>query len=282
MSGRAVRLLAALTLALVLATHGQAVHLPHVHPHLPHPRLHIPHHLPHFLQPQLPPWFHTPAWFRRLGHHLLRFMSHHEASGLFVIVFAEELGIPFPAPGDVAVAWAGYLVAIGQLSHALAYVCVVGGAVTGSFCLFTISGRLGQPFLRRYGRYVGLDDDRLARAERAFRRWGVWAIVIGRLIPGLRILISAFSGAFGIPTWIFVPAVAVSSTIWATVFLELGRALGPRTQLLVSLVPADLLPILVLLLLLLAGLYLAYEHAWRPRLLARRRAREKRATHRGQ
>jgi membrane protein DedA with SNARE-associated domain len=224
-------------------------------------------------------WFDAPDWLEHFGwlHQVTRGVVHlitqHQTTGLFLVIFAEELGIPLPTPGDVAIALGGYLTLTGAIPYPLAYVAVVGGAVSGSFCLFTISRHVGHRFLLRFGRYVGLDEERLASAERAFRRWGPWAIIIGRQIPGMRIVLSAFAGAFHVPYRVFVPSVAISATIWAAIFIELGRLLGPRVVALLRILPTSLFPLLALGIVLLAALYLVYEHAWRPRLRARRERR---------
>jgi membrane protein DedA with SNARE-associated domain len=216
-------------------------------------------------------WFTSPTWFHHFGRLLAHFVALHQTIGLFLVIFAEEMGIPLPAPGDVAITWAGYLTTTNAIPHAMAYVAVVAGAVLGSFCLYSISRRFGHRFLVRFGRYVGLDEERLQRVERAFRRWGPWAIIIGRHIPGLRIVISACAGAFSVPAKIFVPCVAISATIWAAIFIELGRTLGRDSRLLFRIVPVHLLPLLVLVLVVLFMLYTAYERAWLPRARSRRR-----------
>jgi len=229
----------------------------------------------------LPPWVQAPDWFwpatRAIGH----FVRAHQAIGLFLVIFAEELGIPLPAPGDAAITYGGYLTTTGAIPLPLAYVAVVTAATTGSTCLYALSRRFGHPFLVRFGPYVGLTAERLDRAERAFRRWGPWAVIIGRHVPGMRIVLSAFAGVFELPLRLFVPCVLISSTIWAAIFLELGRALGRNSRLLFRVVPAHLLPLGFVLLALIWALWLVYEHRWRPRAEARARARQE-AADRGQ
>lgn len=110
-----------------------------------------------------------------------------------------------------------------------------------------------------------MTDERLVRAERLFKRWGPWAIIIGRHIPGMRIVLSALSGILGVPHRVFVPCVLVSASIWAAIFLELGQRLGPRVRGLFTLFPAHLLPWLILGLILLVIGYLAYEHGFKPK-----------------
>jgi membrane protein DedA with SNARE-associated domain len=222
-----------------------------------------------------PAWFWSPIWVHHLDHLLGRFITHHQVIGLFLVIFTEELGIPLPAPGDVAIMWGGFMTTRGQIPYPVAYVAVIGGAVLGSLCLFSVSRRFGHPFLVRFGHYIALDQDRLHRAERAFRRWGPWAIIIGRHVPGMRVVLSAFAGAFNVPTRIFVPAVAISAAVWAAIFIEVGRVLGRNSRLLFRILPSHLFPLLVLVVIVLAGLYLAYEHAGRPYLKARREERRR-------
>jgi membrane-associated protein len=205
-------------------------------------------------------WLETPHWLwpatRAIGH----FVRDHQALGLFLVIFAEELGIPLPAPGDAAITYGGYLTTTGAIPYPLAYVAVVGGAVTGSFCLYALSSRYGHPFLVRFGPYLGLTADRLERAERAFQRWGPWAVIFGRHIPGMRIVLSAFAGAFGIRKRVFVACVLVSSAAWAAIFLELGRMLGRNSRLLFRLFPAHLMPVALLVVILVWAVWVAHEH----------------------
>src|SRR5215472_2797491 len=180
----------------------------------------------------IPGWLETPHWlvpFTRAIGHLIRTQA---GVGLFLVIFAEELGIPLPAPGDAAITYGGYLTTTGAIPLPLAYLAVVLAATTGSFCLYSLSRRFGHPFLVRFGPYVGLTAERLERAELAFARWGPWAVIIGRHIPGMRIVLSAFAGVFELRRRVFVPCVLLSSAIWAAIFLELGRVLGRNSRLL--------------------------------------------------
>jgi membrane-associated protein len=217
------------------------------------------------VQASLQGWPEMPSWFHALTRDLGHFVREHQTLGLFLAIFAEELGIPLPAPGDVVIAWGGYLTTTGAIPYPAAYLAVVGGAVTGSFCLYSLSKRFGHPFLLRFGRYIGLYPERLAKAERAFQRWGPWAIIVGRHIPGMRIVLSAFAGVFKVRARVFVPCVLVSASVWAFIFLEIGRLLGRNSRYLFRLFPAHLFPILLLLLVAAAVIWLAFEHGWRAR-----------------
>src|SRR5579859_5561340 len=123
-----------------------------------------------YLATRLPGWLREPSWWRPFTHAIRVFLMEHQAAGLFLVIFAEELGIPLPAPGDVAIAYGGYLTTTGAIPYPLAYLAVVGGAVIGATINTTISRRYGRPFIQRFGRYIGVTEDKLKWAEQAFKR----------------------------------------------------------------------------------------------------------------
>ena len=217
-----------------------------------------------FLTNEFLAWVREPSWWRSLVHAVRLFVLEHQTGGLFFVIFFEELGVPLPVPGDVAIAYGGYLTTTGAIPFPMAFLAVVGGAVLGSACNLTISRRFGRPLIQRFGPYLGITDERLAWAERIFKRWGPWAIIVGRQIPGMRIVLSALSGILEVPYGVFIPCVAVSASIWAVIFLELGRLLGPRARVLFGVFPAHLVPWIALGLIMVAIGYLAYEHGFKP------------------
>jgi membrane protein DedA with SNARE-associated domain len=213
----------------------------------------------------IPGWLQEPTWWRPLTHAVRVFLMHHQSGGLFLVIFLEELGVPLPAPGDVAIMYGGYLTTTGAIPYPLAYLAVVAGAVLGSACNLTISRRYGRPFIKRFGKYIGVTDQKLGRAEHIFRRWGPWAIIVGRHIPGMRIVLSALSGILDVPYRVFIPCVFVSALIWAAIFLEIGRRVGPRIREMFLIFPAHLIPWVLLGLALLVIGYLGYEHGFKPK-----------------
>jgi len=217
------------------------------------------------LSDNLPGWLQEPNWWRPLTHAVRIFVLQHQTAGLFIVIFLEELGVPLPAPGDVAIAYGGYLTTTGAIPYPLAYVAVVSGAVLGSACNLTLSRRYGRPFIQRFGKYVGVTEGKLVRAEGIFKRWGPWAIIFGRHIPGMRIVLSALSGILGVPYRVFIPCVFVSALIWAAIFLEVGRRVGRRVREAFLIFPAHLIPWVALGLALAVIGYLGYEHGFKPK-----------------
>lgn len=141
---------------------------------------------------------------------------------LFILLTAEEAGIPLPVPGDLVIAYAGFLSFQGHLNWAAVFFVCLAAVALGSFILYSISLRWGHPLIERYGRYLRLTPERISRAEDFFRHRGGLAIVVGRLTPGLRTATSAVSGLFEVPVWIFVPSTLLASAFWVAAFLALG------------------------------------------------------------
>src|SRR4051812_4423476 len=136
----------------------------------------------------------------------LRFLDEHAQLALFVWLLLEEAGLPMPLPGDLIVLAAGARLAQGGTFWLIPLALVSIATMAGSTVLFWASRRGGRPLLARYGRYLQLDANRLARSEAFLQRRGFFAVVVGRLTPGLRVATTVAAGAFGVPYRQFLPA----------------------------------------------------------------------------
>ena len=158
-------------------------------------------------------------------HAILAFYLVHEFTALFLLLFLEEAGIPLPVPGDVLVAWAGAHHAHSP-GYALTVLAVCGaGVFLGSSLLYAVMRWRGRPLLEKYGRYVHLSEKRLNRMEGWFRRHGVWAILCGRMIPGLRMPTTVMAGLSDVPYRVYAPTCAVTAVAWAALYFYLGEVL---------------------------------------------------------
>ena len=214
---------------------------------------------------------------RTLAQLLLRIYHQHHFAALFWLVFIEEAGVPIPLPGDTLVMFAGL-----EPRRTLLYDAAVIGLTTlavfcGSSVLYAFMRRGGRPFLAKYGRYLRLHEERLDRIERWFVRRGPLALILGRLIPGLRIPTTAMAGLSGLPYTVYAPTCAVAALIWATLYFFLGvfieRGARVLTTLATGLVDEVSKPVFALLLILLltAGGGALHLHLHQRRRRRRRR-----------
>ena len=103
------------------------------------------------------------------------------------------------------------LLAIGWLVSAL------GDSIT-----FLLGRRLGRPFLLRSGRGIGLTEERLARVDRWFDRYGPVAACFGRLLPLVRPFGPFLAGASRLEYRRFLPWNVLGCLLFALVFVGLG------------------------------------------------------------
>lgn len=150
--------------------------------------------------------------------------------GAFGLLFIEEAGVPILLPGDVMVMYTGYQVSLENLEYWQALIGCVLAVVGGSSILYWISRRYGGRIIGRYGRYVHCPPERIEAVRPVMRRWGILAVIFGRHIPGMRIPITVLSGMVRFPYPQFAIGVAISTTIWAGIFLLVGIRLGPAVE----------------------------------------------------
>jgi membrane protein DedA with SNARE-associated domain len=164
------------------------------------------------------------AWIRPL-------LQRYNYMAGFGLLYVEESGIPLPVPGDIFVMYVGAHVPRNPLSWLVAWIGLIGVVVLGATNLFFISRRFGRRLAHgRFAHVVHLSPERLERAEKWFARYGVLAIIFGRHIPGFRVPITLAAGVFRVPYPMFAASVAVSTAIWAGVFLIVGINFGGRLE----------------------------------------------------
>jgi membrane protein DedA with SNARE-associated domain len=132
------------------------------------------------------------------------------------VVGIESLGIPLP--GEVVLVSAALLASRSELAVSPIWVALAAlvGAVVGDSIGYAIGRRYGIALLekagRRFPKHFG--PSHLALAERAFARWGVLTVIIGRFIAILRILAGPLAGALRMPYSRFLPANIVGGALW--------------------------------------------------------------------
>ena len=165
---------------------------------------------------------------------MLRLIDDYDDQAIFLWLLIEETGFPLPLPGDMAILLAGYRVGQGKMNAIWALFLLELASVLGASVLYWLGARGGRPLLHRYGRYIRLDRAKLERAESwLHRRQGV-AIVVGRIVPGLRNVTVIGAGVFGVPYRTFLPAFCIGSFVYILFFFSLGMWAGPRALEMIS------------------------------------------------
>jgi membrane protein DedA with SNARE-associated domain len=144
--------------------------------------------------------------------------------GIFAIVGLESAGLPLP--GETTLLAASYLAATGSLSLPLVIASAALGAIAGDSLGYLIGRKGGRRFFERYGRYVGITETKLEKADRYFARHGAKTVFFGRFVAVLRILAGPMAGASKMSYRRFLAANAAGGITWATLMGTLGFFFG--------------------------------------------------------
>jgi membrane protein DedA with SNARE-associated domain len=150
----------------------------------------------------------------------------YEYLALVALFFISEAAIPLPFPSYILVLYAGFLAQQGQGNIPLILLCAVAGTVLGSWLLYWAAARGGHALVRKYGRYIRLQPDRIARAETWFNQRGCTAVILGRLIPGIRCQTSIAAGLFHVRRRVFLGSTIAAALVWTSFYLGMGFLLG--------------------------------------------------------
>lgn len=149
--------------------------------------------------------------------------------GIFFLMAMESSVIPIPS--EIVMPPAGYLVHKGEMNMVLAVVCGTLGSLAGAYANYFISRHLGRPLLIKYGRYVLISEEKLARVERFFHDHGEISTFIGRLLPVVRHLVSIPAGLAGMNHLKFSIYTLLGAGIWVSALAYIGYFIGANEEL---------------------------------------------------
>ena len=144
--------------------------------------------------------------------------------GIMVLMAIESSVLPLPS--ELVMPPAGYLAAKGQMNSVLAVGAGTLGSVIGALVNYALALFVGEPLLRKYGKYVLVSARSLDRTEAFFRRHGEISTLIGRLLPVVRHLISIPAGVSRMNLGRFIFFTALGAGIWCAILTYLGWIIG--------------------------------------------------------
>lgn len=159
---------------------------------------------------------------------ILDILSNLGLPGLFVGIYLEALGLPFP--GSVLVALAGFLCKQGAFNIFLTWSISMLGYLLGSISAFLIGQHVGKPFLIRWGKYIKLTPERFAKAQDYLNRSAPGFIIGGRFLPTVGNITPYVAGLSGISIYRFLLLDFIHAVLWLTTFLGAGVFFGRNWQ----------------------------------------------------
>jgi membrane protein DedA with SNARE-associated domain len=148
--------------------------------------------------------------------------------GIVALMFVENLFPPIPS--EFIMPLAGFMVAEGRLSLIGIIIAGTLGSVLGALALYYCGRKLGAERLKRFadrrGRWLTLTRGDIEKADAWFDRHGAKAVLLCRLIPGIRSLISIPAGINRMNLLPFLVFTTIGAGIWTSALAYAGYLLG--------------------------------------------------------
>lgn len=148
--------------------------------------------------------------------------------GIVLLMFLENVFPPIPS--ELIMPLAGFTATQGKLSLVGVIVAGMIGSVLGALPLYFAGKLAGEERLKawadRYGKWLTLSGDDIEKAKSWFEQHGGKAVLFGRLVPGVRSLISIPAGLSAMPLPLFLLYSALGTGIWAGILAWAGQLLG--------------------------------------------------------
>ncbi|MEY3986740.1 MAG: hypothetical protein RL080_80 [Actinomycetota bacterium] len=150
--------------------------------------------------------------------------------GVALLVIAENLFPPIPS--EIVLPFAGFVARRGDGSVVVMVVASTIGSVVGALVLYAIAAAIGperiHSFVVRFGKWFGVKESDMVRAEEWFDRRSNAAVLVGRCVPLIRSLVSIPAGFRRMKFVPFITLTAVGSAVWNIALIGAGATLGDQ------------------------------------------------------
>lgn len=154
-------------------------------------------------------------------------MSSAGISAVLLLMFLENVFPPIPS--ELIMPLAGFTAARGDMNWALALAAGALGSLAGATFWYWIGKKIGTERLKRwtkdYGRWLTMTTRDVEKADQWFDKHGHWAVMTGRMVPGIRTLISVPAGISGMKLPTFLAFSAIGTIGWTGMLFAAGYAL---------------------------------------------------------
>ena len=186
--------------------------------------------------------------------------------GIGLLMFAENLFPPIPS--ELIMPLAGFTVAKGGMNFTLAVLAGVVGTILGALPWYYAGKLVGEERLKhladKYGKWITVSSQDIDKATRWFNRYGNKAVLFGRLVPGIRTLISLPAGLSEMPIVPFLIYSTLGTTAWVMLLTFLGFMLGENYELVDEyLGPVSKIVLLILIVAFIAWVVIKQQKAKR-------------------
>ncbi len=181
----------------------------------------------------------------------------HQYFLLFFIVAIEEAGVPLPAPSDLVIAYYGDRARDNILELVGVVLICAAASTAGTLVPYAFARRFGEVGAKKLARWIDVEPKHVDEWTERIARRGFTAVLVGRLIPGLRVAMSLVAGTAKVPIIKFSPAVFIAASAYWTLWVAVGVLAGPTVRHFIA--PGYIRYVIIGLPVVFIG-YLVYRH----------------------
>lgn len=159
---------------------------------------------------------------------VIRFVESTGYAGIFFLMLLETV-FP-PVPSEVIMTVAGLNAADGPMSLGGVVAAGTAGAMAGNLLWYLLARWVGlarfRPFIERHGRWLTMDWYDVEKVERLFGRFGGAVVMVGRILPTIRSVVSLPAGMVRMRLHSFLIWSTIGTAAWSAALAFVGYALG--------------------------------------------------------
>lgn len=181
--------------------------------------------------------------------------------GVIVLFFLLALGIiALPVPEETLLVFSGVLASQQTFSLFPTFLAAVLGSMFGITVSYSIGLAGGIYLIKKYGSYIGLNDEKMKKIHDWFENYGRWVLFVGYFIPGVRHFTGLFAGVSGMEYRHFALFAYLGAFFWVSLFLFIGYFFGSYYQVAFELVERNIEIVLTAGVLVLIITLIIYMH----------------------
>lgn len=136
--------------------------------------------------------------------------------------------IALPLPGQSLMAYVGFLAYRGHMDLGTSILIATLGSCLGMTITYFLGYKIGNPLLKKYGRFIRISPKRVEKTSEWYGRHGSKLLAIGYFIPGVRHFTGYLSGVAKLRFRTFAIFAYSGAIVWTSTFIFFGHFLGPQ------------------------------------------------------
>lgn len=160
------------------------------------------------------------------------FMEQYGYLGIILLILVENIFPPIPS--ELILTFGGFMTTYTTMTVPLTILFATTGSVIGAVVLYMLGRIVKEEHIERFiattGHRIGFSEEDIRKAYGWYDRFGYWSVLLCRMVPIVRSLISIPAGMLRMKMLPFVLFTAVGSLIWNTALVSAGAVLGQNWE----------------------------------------------------